>query len=75
IKSAVESGLGIGCLSQVVVQNDFRNGTLVPLKLSRRDMRRRFYFALPRKRYQKSAVDYWIDLCRQSTDSGDNRSE
>ncbi|WP_372781367.1 LysR family transcriptional regulator [Litorivivens sp.] len=75
IKSAVESGLGIGCLSQVVVQNDFRNGTLVPLKLSRRDMRRRFYFALPRKRYQKSAVDYWINLCRQSTDSGDNRSE
>ena len=65
IKSAVESGLGIGCLSQVVLQNDFRNGTLVPLKLSRRDMRRRFYFALPRKRHDKAAVNYWIELCRR----------
>ncbi len=65
IKSAVESGLGIGCLSQVVLQNDFRNGTLVPLKLARRDMRRRFYFALPRKRHDKAAVNYWIELCRR----------
>ncbi|MBB3045913.1 DNA-binding transcriptional LysR family regulator [Litorivivens lipolytica] len=66
IKSAVESGLGIGCLSQVVVQNDFRTGNLVPLKLARRDMRRRFYFALPRKRHPKAAVNYWIELCRSS---------
>jgi DNA-binding transcriptional LysR family regulator len=65
IKSAVESGLGIGCLSQVVLQNDFRNGTLVPLKLARRDMRRRFYFALPKKRHDKAAVNYWIELCRR----------
>lgn len=65
IKSAVESGLGIGCLSQVVLQNDFRNGNLVPLKLARRNMRRRFYFALPRKRHGKAAVDYWIELCRR----------
>ena len=65
IKSAVESGLGIGCLSQVVLQNDFRNGNLVPLKLTRRNMRRRFYFALPRKRHSKASVDYWIELCRQ----------
>ncbi|WP_374962669.1 LysR family transcriptional regulator [Spongiibacter tropicus] len=65
IKSAVESGLGIGCLSQVVLQKDFQNGTLVPLKLSRRDMRRRFYFALPRKRHDKAAVRDWIDLCRR----------
>ena len=65
IKSAVESGLGIGCLSQVVLHNDIRNGNLVPLKLSKRDMKRRFYFALPRIRHSKPAVDYWIELCRR----------
>ncbi len=63
IKSAVESGLGIGCLSRVVLEKDFASGALVPLSLPRRDMRRRFYFALPRKRHDKAAVDSWIALC------------
>ncbi|GAB3379144.1 LysR family transcriptional regulator [Spongiibacter taiwanensis] len=66
IKSAVTSGLGIGCLSRVVLQNDFRNGELVPLKLARRDMRRRFYIALPKKRHPKAAVEFWIELCRKA---------
>lgn len=64
IKSAVETGLGIGCLSRLVLQSDFRSGNLVPLKLSRRDMTRRFYFALPRKRHNKAALDYWLEVCR-----------
>ncbi|MDF1690918.1 MAG: LysR family transcriptional regulator [Zhongshania sp.] len=63
IKSAVESGLGIGCLSKVVLQNDFRNGDLVPLKLANRDMTRMFYFALPKQRHNKAAVEFWINLC------------
>jgi DNA-binding transcriptional LysR family regulator len=63
IKSAVESGLGIGCLSKVVLQNDFRNGDLVPLKLANRDMTRMFYFALPKQRHNKKAVEFWISLC------------
>ena len=67
IKSAVTSGLGIGCLSQVVLQNDFRNGELVPLKLAKRDMRRRFYIALPKKRHRKAAVEYWIKLCQEAS--------
>jgi len=64
IKNAVESGLGIGCLSQIVLQKNFANGDLVPLKLPRRDMRRTFYFALPRKRYHPEAVDSWMHVCR-----------
>lgn len=66
IKSAVESGLGIGCLSRIVLKRDFANGSLVPLSLSRRDMRRRFYFALRKKRHNKTAVDHWIKLCSAS---------
>ncbi len=64
IKNAVESGLGIGCLSQIVLQRNFANGDLVPLQLPRRDMRRTFYFALPRQRFPLESVDTWMETCR-----------
>jgi DNA-binding transcriptional LysR family regulator len=64
IKNAVESGLGIGCLSRIVLERNFAHGDLVPLKLSRRNMRRTFYFALPRGRQRTKAVDSWMETCR-----------
>ena len=64
IKNAVESGLGIGCLSQIVLQRNFANGDLVPLSLPKRDMRRTFYFALPKKRFHAEAVEAWMHTCR-----------
>lgn len=63
IKNAVESGLGIGCLSRIVLQRNFANGDLVPLTLPRRDMRRTFYFALPRKRFPLESIRFWMDTC------------
>jgi len=65
IKNAVESGLGIGCLSRIVLQKNFANGDLVPLELPRRDMRRTFYFALQRKRHPQQTVDEWMRICRE----------
>ncbi|AQA19168.1 LysR family transcriptional regulator [Halioglobus japonicus] len=64
IKNAVESGLGIGCLSRIVLERNFANGDLVPLTLPRRDLRRSFYFVLPRQRYPIESVSYWMDTCR-----------
>tara|TARA_R110000823_G_scaffold305166_2_gene427070 strand:- start:5360 stop:6244 length:885 start_codon:yes stop_codon:yes gene_type:complete len=64
IKNAVESGLGIGCLSRIVLQKNFANGDLVPLELPRCDMRRTFYFALQRKRHPLQTVDEWMHICR-----------
>lgn len=66
IKNAVESGLGIGCLSRIVLQKNFANGDLVPLHLPRRDMRRTFYFALPRKRFPQATVEEWMRTCRET---------
>ncbi|MCB1842495.1 MAG: LysR family transcriptional regulator [Halioglobus sp.] len=66
IKNAVESGLGIGCLSRIVLQKNFANGDLVPLELPRRDMRRTFYFALQRKRHPLHTVDEWMRICRET---------
>lgn len=65
IKNAVESGLGIGCLSHIVLRKNFENGDLVPLKLPRRDMRRTFYFALPRKRHHTESMEAWMQNCRE----------
>jgi DNA-binding transcriptional LysR family regulator len=64
IKNAVESGLGIGCLSNIVLKKNFANGDLVPLRLPRRDMRRTFYFALPRQRFHQDTVEAWMRTCR-----------
>ncbi len=63
IKNAVESGLGIGCLSRIVLNKNFANGDLIPLTLPNRDMKRTFYFALPKQRYHLSAVDAWMNTC------------
>lgn len=64
IKNAVESGLGIGCLSRIVLQKNFANGDLVPLTLPRRNMRRTFYFALPLNRFRLESVESWMRICR-----------
>lgn len=64
IKKAVEAGLGIGCLSQIVLQNNFKAGDLVPLKLPKRDMKRTFYFALPKQRHKTAAIDWWMAGCQ-----------
>ncbi len=66
IKNAVESGLGIGCLSQIVLQRNIDNGDLVPLKLARVDMRRTFYFALRKKRHRNMAVDSWMRISKET---------
>ena len=63
IKKAVEAGLGIGCLSEIVLQNNFKSGELVPLKLPKRDMKRTFYFALPKNRYRTAAIEEWMAGC------------
>lgn len=66
IKRAVEAGLGVGCLSQIVLQNNFREGSLVPLRLNNRfQLRRTFYFALAAGRYHKKAADNWLEVCRR----------
>ncbi len=64
IKNAVESGLGIGCLSSIVLKRNFANGDLVPLRLPRRNMSRTFYFALPKQRAPIPAVEAWMESCR-----------
>lgn len=66
IKQAVEAGLGIGCLSEIVLQHKFKTGELVPLQLPNRELSRTFYFALAKQRFHRSAIDDWIAQCTQN---------
>lgn len=67
IKNAVESGLGIGCLSEIVLRRNFANGDLVPLQLPRHQLRRTFYFALPRGAFRSESLKAWMAVC-EATD-------
>jgi DNA-binding transcriptional LysR family regulator len=68
IKSAVEAGLGVGCVSRIAVEDAFRHGSLVPCKVPQRDFRRQFYFVLHRHKYRSAGVQRWLELCRQQRD-------
>lgn len=71
IKSAVRAGLGLGCISRIALEQEFRHQTLVPCCVPERDFRRRFYFALHRKKYRTPAVEAWLRLCRESVSMRD----
>lgn len=64
IKRAVEADLGISCLSRVALSDAFTRGTLIPLKVPQRNLRRHFYFILHRQKYLSSAIENWMSLCQ-----------
>lgn len=63
IKTAVLSGLGLGCLSRMVVAREFEYGDLVPLTIKGAEMRRQFYFAVLKTSPPSEARQLWMRLC------------
>lgn len=74
IKRAVESGLGIGCISRLALREAFRRGSLVPLATPELDLRRQFQFVIHRRKYVTAGMQAFMALCRQLT-AGVNRSD
>ncbi|HYQ43938.1 MAG TPA: LysR substrate-binding domain-containing protein, partial [Polyangiaceae bacterium] len=64
IKSAVEAGLGVGCVSRVALAEAFRYGTLVPCQVPHRDFHRWFYAVLHERKYQSAAVVGFLEQIR-----------
>jgi len=67
IKRAVESGLGVGCLSRLALREAFRRGSLIEVKTPQFDLRRRFYFARHRQRHVSPAAQTFLALCRETS--------
>lgn len=74
IKRAVESGLGIGCISRLALREAFRRGSLVPVKTPELDLRRQFQFLWHRRKFRTAGLVAFLDLCREMT-LGANRSD
>lgn len=66
IKRAVEAGMGLGCLSRISLEDAFRRGSLVPVPVRGRDLRRQLGILLHRSKYQGPALRAWLALCREA---------
>jgi len=74
IKRAVESGLGIGCVSRLALRDAFRRGSLVPIATPQLDLTRRFAFIWHRQKYLTTGMREFLRLCREMT-AGIQRSD
>ena len=70
IKRAVESGLGIGCISRLALREAFRRGSLVRLKVPFLKMDRKFYILVHKQKYRSATSLQFIALCRQHMAAG-----
>ena len=67
IKRAVESGLGIGCISRLALKDAFRRGSLAPISTPNLDLSRFFYFLWHKQKYQTTGIREFLDLCKRLT--------
>lgn len=67
IKRAVESGLGIGCISRLALKDAFSRGSLVPISTPGLDLGRFFYFLWHKQKYQTTGMREFLDLCKHFT--------
>lgn len=74
IKRAVESGLGIGCISRLALRDAFRRGSLVPLATPNLNLGRYFYFLWHKQKYQTTGMREFLVLCKNLT-AGVERSD
>lgn len=67
IKRAVESGLGIGCLSRLALRDAFRRGSLVAIATPALELGRNFHFLWHRKKFRTAGMHAFLELCREMT--------
>lgn len=63
IKKAVKEGYGLGCLSGIALEDEIKEGLLVPLSAEGRNMNRTFYFVVHESLALSDSQSAWIDLC------------
>lgn len=64
IKRAVESGLGLSCMSRLALRDAFRRGSLVALETPELDLRREFRFVWHRGKYHSAAIRRFLEDCQ-----------
>ena len=74
IKRAVESGLGLGCISRLALRDAFRRGSLVEIRTPALDLRRSFNFVWHRDKFHGAGLATFLALCREFS-AGARRSD
>ena len=74
IKRAVESGLGIGCISRLALREAFRRQSLKPIEIPELNLHRRFHFVWHARKHQTRGLRAFLDQCRAFT-AGVRRSD
>jgi len=64
IKSTVEAGRTLGCVSRLALKDAFRSGSLVEIKVPELRLDRRFYFALNSQKYRTPGIEAFLQICR-----------
>ena len=63
IKQAVSRRLGIGCLSDIALEEDINHGRLVALNCPQLDFSRQLYIAIHRQKFRTASLEHWLNLC------------
>jgi len=74
IKRAVQSNLGVSCLSKISLEDAFNRGSLVPLEVSHRDFHRMFYVITHKQKYLGPGILKWLELCGVAIESDEESS-
>lgn len=67
IKRAVESGLGISCISKLALRDAFRRGSLVPIKTPALNLTRTFSIIRHQNKSMTPGMKAFLDLCHTMT--------
>jgi len=68
IKRAVSKNLGISCLSEIALEDDFAHGNLVALPITDLDFTRTLFLAVHKQKYRHASLKKWLSLCEDTTE-------
>ena len=64
IKRMVETGRCVSCISRIALQDAFKIGRLVEIRVPELALKRRYYFVLHRQKYRTPAIEAFMAVCR-----------
>src|SRR3546814_18630262 len=65
IKTAVEAGSMIGCVSRLALKDAFSSGRLIEIRVRSLSLRRRFYTAIHREKYRTASIESFLRPCHE----------
>lgn len=66
IKRAVETGIGIGCVSRRSLQDAIDRGSLVVLNTPFLNLKREFFILIHRQKYRTRGLEHFLSYCQQA---------